>query len=243
MTTQHPEALRLAAELDDGYPLTGDAISAAAELRRQHARITELESQLAQRFDAADVATDSVQEARASHGQAPAEVSPTAGMNIPQRILHVGGRNNDAGYVEFGSIQAVEALVRQVLRDLPALAQADSVPPPAEATNTKTHELLSTTVGLLMGYREGAARQPYKPGSVIAKVVYEVVDHLKDWPYLEPIPPAQTADSVLEDAARYRYLRDGDWREHEKLESVIRLQLNALWDETIDAARKQGEKQ
>ena len=48
------------------------------------------------------------------------------------------------------------------------------------------------------------------------------------------------ADSVLEDAARYRYLRDGDWREHEKLESVIRLQLNALWDETIDAARKQG---
>lgn len=43
--------------------------------------------------------------------------SPTAGMNIAQRILHVGGRNNDAGYVEFGSIQAVEALVRQVLRD------------------------------------------------------------------------------------------------------------------------------
>ena len=45
--------------------------------------------------------------------------SPTAGMNIAQRILHVGGRNNAAGYVEFGSIQAVEALVRQVLRDLP----------------------------------------------------------------------------------------------------------------------------
>lgn len=46
MTTQHPEALRLAEELDDGYPLTGDAISAAAELRTQHARITELEAQL-----------------------------------------------------------------------------------------------------------------------------------------------------------------------------------------------------
>lgn len=38
-------------------------------------------------------------------------------MNIAQRILHVGGRNNAAGYVEFGSIQAVEALVRQMLRD------------------------------------------------------------------------------------------------------------------------------
>lgn len=46
------------------------------------------------------------------------EPSPTAGMNIAQRILHVGGRNNAAGYVEFGSTQAVEALVRQVIRDL-----------------------------------------------------------------------------------------------------------------------------
>lgn len=43
--------------------------------------------------------------------------SPTAGMNIAERILHVGGRNNAAGYIEFGSIQAVQALVRQVLRD------------------------------------------------------------------------------------------------------------------------------
>lgn len=48
------------------------------------------------------------------------EPSQTAGMNIAQRILHVGGRDNAAGYVEFGSIQAVEALVKQVLRDLPA---------------------------------------------------------------------------------------------------------------------------
>lgn len=47
--------------------------------------------------------------------------------------------------------------------------------------------------------------------------------------------PASQGDAL--DAARYRYLRDGDWREHEKLESVIRLQLNTLWDETIDAAR------
>ena len=39
---------------------------------------------------------------------------------------------------------------------------------------------------------------------------------------------------------RWRVAPKGDWREHKKLESVIRLQLNALWDETIDAARKQG---
>lgn len=55
--------------------------------------------------------------------QTDVEPSPTASMNIAQRILHVGGRNNAAGYVEFGSIQAVDALVRQVLRDLPAAAR------------------------------------------------------------------------------------------------------------------------
>lgn len=62
------------------------------------------------------------------------ELSPTAGMNIVQRILHVGGRNNAAGYVEFGSTQAVEALVRQVLRDLPQstpAAQGDALTPAA----------------------------------------------------------------------------------------------------------------
>jgi len=51
-------------------------------------------------------------------GQVKNPPAPTAGMNIAQRILHVGGRNNAAGYVEFGSIHAVESLVRQVLRDM-----------------------------------------------------------------------------------------------------------------------------
>lgn len=55
MTTQQTDALRLADWLDGCGGLTSK--SAAAELRRQHARITELESQLAQRYDAADMAT------------------------------------------------------------------------------------------------------------------------------------------------------------------------------------------
>ena len=71
-------------------------------------------------------------------GQAPAvgdeqpAPSPTAGMTLAQRILHVGGRNNAAGYVEFGSTQAVEALIRQVLRDLPRQAKLTGTPPRAE---------------------------------------------------------------------------------------------------------------
>lgn len=64
MTTQQHEALYIADALD-AVPETGadpDLIqAAAAELRRKHARITELESQLAQRFDAADVATAAAQ--------------------------------------------------------------------------------------------------------------------------------------------------------------------------------------
>ena len=53
----------------------------------------------------------------------------------------------------------------------------------------------------------------------------------------------RTADA--RDAARYRWLRDNDWRNDEKMEPVIRLHLNAIWDEKIDAAlaaqAKQGE--
>ena len=68
-----------------------------------------------------------------------------------------------------------------------------------------------------------------------------------DWHYIggrvhiKALPAARApADNVLEDAARYRFLRDGEWRDTD-LEPFIRLQLNTLWDAKIDAARKQGE--
>ncbi|MGS1028796.1 hypothetical protein [Burkholderia glumae] len=60
---------------------------------------------------------------------APAEArepSPTAGMNLGERIKHVGGRENAAGYIEFGSVAAVGALIKQVIRDLPRSAPADA---------------------------------------------------------------------------------------------------------------------
>jgi hypothetical protein len=44
--------------------------------------------------------------------------SPTYGMNLGQRIAHVGGRENAAGYIEFGSPMAVQALINHVLRDI-----------------------------------------------------------------------------------------------------------------------------
>ena len=68
MSTQQTEALQCAADLEYSIPRhrIQDAFILAAYkalkmVRTQHARITELESQLAQRFDAADVATASAQ--------------------------------------------------------------------------------------------------------------------------------------------------------------------------------------
>ena len=61
MSTQQTEALRLANILrgiDARSLFANEKLSASsAALENQHARITELESQLAQRFDAADVET------------------------------------------------------------------------------------------------------------------------------------------------------------------------------------------
>ena len=66
MNKQQPDALRLAAMLTaDEWPgsvtLVSYARECVAELLRQHARITALESQLAQRFTAADMATAAAQ--------------------------------------------------------------------------------------------------------------------------------------------------------------------------------------
>ncbi|MBP3980825.1 DUF551 domain-containing protein [Acidovorax sp. JG5] len=82
MTTEQPEALRLADELCEAiaeYPEpTALEAQAAAELRRQHARITELEAQLAQRFDAADMATAAAQGFREGAASVSAGSEPVA---------------------------------------------------------------------------------------------------------------------------------------------------------------------
>lgn len=63
----------------------------------------------------------------AAPGSAEAPPSPTHGMNLGERIKHVGGRENAQGYIEFGSVAAVRALILQWLRDMPAGAVGDAV--------------------------------------------------------------------------------------------------------------------
>lgn len=90
MNTQQPEALRLADWLETADVTEIDKVmdKSAAELRRQHARITELEAQLAQRFDAADMATAAAQGFRdgaAKEQQAgwmPIETAPKDKTNV-----------------------------------------------------------------------------------------------------------------------------------------------------------------
>jgi hypothetical protein len=60
------------------------------------------------------------QEAFSYYERAHGEKSPTHGMSLCERIAHVGGRTNAAGYMEFGSVMAVSALIDHVLRDSPA---------------------------------------------------------------------------------------------------------------------------
>ena len=68
MDTKQTDALQCAADLEYSIPrhriqdaFILNAYKALKMVRTQHARITELESQLAQRFDAADVATAAAQ--------------------------------------------------------------------------------------------------------------------------------------------------------------------------------------
>ena len=106
MTTEQPEALRLADELCEAiaeYPEpTALEAQAAAELRRQHARITELEAQLAQRFDAADMVTAAAQGFRDGVSSVRAGSEPVAkglsdpidalrwGANVAETLLSIG---------------------------------------------------------------------------------------------------------------------------------------------------------
>ena len=91
-----PEALRLAAMLTaDEWPgsvtLVSYARECVAELLRQHARITALESQLAQRFDAADMATAAAQGFRDGVASVSAGSEPVATVFTMEALTPGGG--------------------------------------------------------------------------------------------------------------------------------------------------------
>lgn len=70
------------------------------------------------------------QAARAKSPKVAKEVcSPTKCMTLGERIKHVGGRENEAGYIEFGSVMAVHALINHVLRDVSTIPDGMALVP------------------------------------------------------------------------------------------------------------------
>jgi len=142
MTTRQPAALWIAYELEIGTfvpnVLQNEIVlrqNAAAELRRQHARITELESQLAQRFDAADMATAAAQGFRdgaapVSAGSEPADtVVLNAAMRAIQQAIELIGAPTDE------RMRAVRRVLRGaviVAEDAGKVAPLPAAPGPAD---------------------------------------------------------------------------------------------------------------
>lgn len=162
---------------------------------------------------------------RASHGQAPAQAAPAAaaGWKLapvePTDAMVQAAHHIDLSYMP-GQEGADRAAIYRAM-----LAVAPTPPTQAADSALKDHQIAA-----LVNELRDIAVEFHGTQQLRERIARAVIPALK----------AQATDSVLEDAARYRYLRDGDWREHDKLESIIRLQLNSLWDAAIDAARKQG---
>ena len=82
------------------------------------------------------------------------EKSATHGMNLHQRILHVGGRENAQTYIEFGSVAAVRALVTQVLRDWPDGARGFAMPAPQPQADARDAQRYRWLIDYLVSDRD-----------------------------------------------------------------------------------------
>ena len=138
---------------------------------------------------------------------------------------------------ELASREAEIALLKRSLLDAEADAAAPQ-PPTAPATQQAGAEPpgIQALMCVISSLRDIAHFSDEEGGELMSALCA-----LRDWAHAQtvaapqPSPTAQAAGSVLEDAVRYRFLRDGEWRGTD-LEPFIRLQLNTLWDAKIDAA-------
>lgn len=161
---------------------TQDFYNQQAELARQY-RLRPQTTMTATENIAASAQPESAKSQNHQQTGVPAQGVQAAPKAAPESFLDGADVQDESGVLAYYSREAVLACITAALESVAAPKAA-----PGERRNTKTHDLLSTVVGVLMGYREGAARQPYKPGSVVDKVVNEAVEHLKDWPYPEAAP-------------------------------------------------------
>lgn len=261
-STEQPEALLLVDQLRDicsafkspSYE-KGVINGAIQELHRLHARIAKLEAQLSA------IGAGGVEPLRKRAAPAhPAEGVPAQAAQPSDALIEAvdawfakntglgGCSNKDVAELAaiFATQPAAQAVVPQGFRDGVASLSANA----GEPRNAIDRDALIDAIaqGLHGTWHCTRVWEAWHVGTM-SQDDFEPVD--------ESETPTEIADAVLAllathptqqglDAARYRWLRDNDWRNDEKMEPVIRLHLNAIWDEKIDAAlaaqAKQGER-
>lgn len=247
-TTQQPEALRYAKILENFYSGIGrrDAIGASAELRRQHARIAELEARIK------TMAEEHADELMVAHLDGRMRAAQPAGAQQPGAAYaalpgqEVPSYSDDALLMVRASELRAFADATHALRashgQAPAQAAPAAVAGPSEAV-----AYLDIGAG---GYldlgtdlsNEALSRLPKGRHALVIAGTYGIDGYTA-------APNTQAADSVLEDAERYRWLR----QEHERVDPVCHLTWKrnlqrdssewvntAVLDTAIDNARKQG---
>ena len=202
MSNEKPEAIELADHFDNwvttfgGHP-SGSRSRGAAELRRQHARIQELEKDLGNAKRLTSKIWDKHPEAR--------------------ETIEEG----TGAWLVFGQDVETRVSAQRVTQGKDHIAQ-DRKMAAAPVCETDAQEPVAWRFQTSTGWHS----------TTDASAALRVSKHHAIEPmYTAPQPQADTLD-----AARYRYLRDVDWRYSGELEAVIRLQANALWDVKIDEA-------
>ena len=223
MTTQQPEALRLANILrgiDARSLFANEKLSAAsAALENQHARITELEAQLAQRFDAADVATAAqpaapardlaaVIKGAADKLDAAVRCHPNAVDTLIHEALEIldGDREPDATPASRGQAPA----------DAAPSAGAVAGPDDIDAIALTRYKVVHSHDSMFHRFAvvAGDGKQQLYLGreTECQNMTRKFAGAFLDGAFYQsqiaaaPTPAAQAADSVQEDAARLDYL-------------------------------------
>ena len=123
----------------------------------------------------------------------------------------------------------------ELLRMIPAGSKLYTAPQPSPAAqgDALSDDAVRVPLDSLhadAAYLIGRLREGSMPYARVIEIIRERIDAAK------AAIRARAAQGDALDAARYRFLRDGEWRDTD-LEPFIRLQLNTLWDAKIDAAR------
>ena len=207
------------------------------ELHRQHARIEELE-------DVADMAIKRIAELEAQLSAigaggveplrkqaAPAALAVPMAEAWEQSAADTEHQRTGAG-LHFN--QGIAEGLRICAKDLRAALAAPAHPAegvPAQAVELEVDDLIDRLLDAQQDLNLAANIHMDQSIASASTLLDEVEIALRTLAATQP-----AAHGMEQDAARYRFLRDGDWRENDDVAPFVHLQLNALWDEKIDAA-------